>query len=107
MSKLPTKSGGTTLTVAKSGHVVTAVLEKIPTEAIVKVVDLVADVARASKTIEGRSQEFEYTLTMLREGNLDRRERMSMLSNLLTQMDLNEEAQMRLVDSICKIAEGS
>ena len=107
MTNLPTKPGGSTLTVSKSGHMVTAVLEKIPTEAILKVVDLVADVARANKTIEGKSQEFEHTLTMLREGNLDRRERMSMLSNLLTQMDLNEEAQMRLVDSICRIAEGS
>lgn len=107
MGQLPANRGATSLTVTQKGQVVAAALEKIPVEAVVKVIDLIADVVRADKTMQGRSQEFEHKLTLLREGNMDRRERMSMLSNLLLQIDLTEEAQMRLVDSICKIAEGS
>jgi hypothetical protein len=107
MTQLPANRGATSLTVAKSGNMVTAALEKVPVEAVIKVVDLVADVVRANKIMQGRGQEFEHTLALLREGNMDRKERMSMLSHLLMQIQLSEEAQMRLVEGICKIAEGS
>ncbi|MGO9572356.1 MAG: hypothetical protein ACLP5H_32980 [Desulfomonilaceae bacterium] len=94
------------LTVAKRGDVLIAALDKIPAEAIISVVDLVADVVRANKTMEGRSQEFEQTLVVLREKNMDRKERMATLSSLLRNLNLNDDAQMKLVDSICRIAEG-
>jgi hypothetical protein len=106
MHQLPTNGGDTTLTVAKRGQVVSAALEKVPVEAVMRVVDLVADIVKANKIMEGRSQEFEHKLTLLREGNLDRKERMSMLSNLLLQLEFSEETQIRLVESICRIAEG-
>jgi len=107
MSQLPANREVTSITLSKSGEVVRAALEKVPVEAVTKVIDLVADVVRANKMMEGKEQEFEHKLTLLREGNLDRKERMSVLSNLLMQIQLSEEAQMRLVDSICKIAEGT
>ena len=73
MSQLPADRGGTSLRVAKSGNMVTAALEKVPVEAVIKVVDLVADVIRANKIMESRGQEFEHKFTLLREGNLDRK----------------------------------
>jgi len=81
-------------------------LEKIPAEAVIKVVDLIVDVVRANKVMEGREQEFQHTIIKLRETNLDRKERMGMLANLLRELDLKEDAQMRLVEGICRIAEG-
>lgn len=107
MSELPVETPGTSVRVSRSGNMVVAALEKLPAEAIITVVDLVADVIRANKIMESRDQEFEHKFSLLREGNLDRKQRMSMLSDLLLQIEFSEEAQMRLVNSICKIAEGA
>jgi hypothetical protein len=106
MPQLPTDRGGTSLIVARNGNVLTAALEKVPVEAVIKVVDLVAEVVKANKVMESKGQEFEHQFTLLREGNMDRKDRMSMLSHLLMQIEFSEAAQMRLVESICRIAEG-
>ena len=83
------------------------VLDKVPPEAIVKAVEIVADVLRANKVMEARDQEFEHELTILQEGNLDRKERLRLLIDLVARTSLPDDAQSRIIDSICNIAEGS
>ena len=53
---IPAELKPASLTVAKRGDVITAALDKIPAEAIITVVDLIADVVRANKTMEGRGR---------------------------------------------------
>lgn len=83
------------------------VLDRVPPEAITKAVDIIADVVRANKVIEAREQEFEHELSMLREINLDRKDRLRMLIDLMARISLTDDAQSRIVDSVCKIAEGT
>lgn len=82
------------------------VLDRVPPEAVTKAIEIVADVVRANKVIEARAQEFEHELSTLRESNIDRKDRMGMLIDLLGRMRLPNEVQSRVVESICKIAEG-
>ena len=60
-----------------------------------------------TKQWKDAAEEFEQTLYMLREKNMDRKERMTALSGLLRDLNLTENAQMQLVESICRIAEGT
>jgi hypothetical protein len=94
------------VTVPGKGDSLSVVLEKVPAEAVMSIVDLVVGVVRANKIMEGREQEFQHTVAKLRETNLDRKERMAMLAGLLRELDLKEEPQLRLIESICRIAEG-
>ncbi len=106
-TKLPAQTVDTSLKVARRGDVVIAAIEKIPPQAILSVVDIIADVARSTKAMEESRLDFEQTLTTLREKHMDRKERMAMLAGLLRELNLAEKAQAQLVESICRIAEGS
>jgi hypothetical protein len=54
---------------AQSGQVAMTLVEKLPPEAIIKIVDIIADIAHANKILEGNDQAFQQNLTMLREKN--------------------------------------
>jgi hypothetical protein len=82
-----------------------ALFEKLPPEAIIKVVDVMADIARANKILKGNDQEFHHTLTMLREKSLDRKERLNLLSVLISNPSLSESDISTIVTTICNIAE--
>lgn len=111
-SKTPIKSQGNTLPVRgttkmrDSFEKSLAILDKVPPDVMIKITETIFDIAKANKTMEGKQQEFEHQLTLIREGNFDRKERATMLVQLLKDMDLPEPAQIKLIDSICKIAEG-
>ena len=83
-----------------------AILDKLPFDVMIKITESVFDIAKAHKIMEGKQQEFEYTLTLIREGNFDRKERANMLIQLLKDSNFPESTQTRLIDSICNIVEG-
>lgn len=91
---------------ARSGQIAMTLVEKLPPEAILKIVDVIADIARANKILEGNDQEFRQNLTMLREKHLDRKDRMSLLNIILSNPQLSEKDISQIVTSICNIAEG-
>lgn len=91
---------------ANNGQRAIALLEKLPPEAILKVVDVVSDVIRANKVMDGREQEFQHQLTMMREKNIDKKEKLNLLSLLLANPRLAENSLAQIVTAICNIAEG-
>jgi hypothetical protein len=106
LSSISLYEEGTTAVVPSTADRFSAVFQTIPPEAITRIVDVVADVIRASKIMEAQQQRFEHDLAMLREGNMDRKERLQLLAVLLREAGLSEALQDKLVESICKIAEG-
>ena len=78
------------------------VLNRLPPEAIISIVKTVGDLLKKSQ----EDIKFEKQLKMIREKNLDRIERLNLLIELLFHKELNEDLQLKLIDSICKIAEG-
>lgn len=91
---------------AQTGQAVMALVEKLPPEAIIKVADVIADIARANKILEGKDQEFQQNLIMLKEKNLDRKDRLNLLGTILSNPRLSEKVISQIVTSICNIAEG-
>ncbi|MCK6627205.1 MAG: hypothetical protein L6R45_18775 [Anaerolineae bacterium] len=90
----------------QSGQVAMTLVEKLPPEAIIKIVDIIGDIAHANKILEGNDQAFQQNLTMLREKNLDRKDRLDLLSAILSSPQLSEKDISQIVTSICNIAEG-
>lgn len=82
-----------------------SLLEKLPPEAVITIVEVFADVVRANKTMEGKDQEFQHQLVMLREKNLSRKESLALLSTLLSHPQLSQEDISIVVTAICNIAE--
>jgi len=84
--------------------VVTDVVKGLPPEAIVKVVDIVGDIIRTKATLTLKHADFMNEMNRMRETNAGRERLMTTLSSLLIGPEINDEAKMRLVDTICTLA---
>lgn len=80
------------------------VLRALPPEAIVKAVEVIGDVIRARTALSARNAEFLAELEVLRTKSADRERVMTLVSNLLLGAVINDEAKMKLVDTICQLA---
>ena len=81
------------------------ILANVPPQVFLEIIETFSHTIKANKIMEGRQQEFEHQLTLIKETNLDTKERINMLVQLLQSQDFPEKAQMTLVETICKIAE--
>ena len=84
--------------------VVTDTVKGLPPEAIVKVVDIVGDIIRTKATLTLKHADFVNDMSRIRETNTGRERLMATLSSLLTGAEINDEAKLRLVDTICTLA---
>ena len=82
------------------------ILDRLPPEAIFKIVETTGDILKANKVLEGKELEFRHQITLMRENNSDKKELLSFLKNLLTNPNIPQESLSNIVTSICNIAEG-
>ena len=82
------------------------VLDKLPPEAVFKVVDTVCDIIKANKSMDSKDQEFEQRLAIMRETNSNSKDNMKLLMALIFKSELSEDIIGKIVTSICNIAEG-
>ena len=80
------------------------VLRSLPPEAIVNVVNIVGDVLRARATLNQKNADLFAELEILRNNSADRERVMTLVSNVLLDAEINDEAKMKLVDTICQLA---
>ncbi len=80
------------------------VLRALPPEAIVNVVNIVGDVLHARTTLTQKNADFLAELEILRANSADRERVMTLVSNVLLDAEINDEAKMKLVDTICQLA---
>ena len=84
--------------------VVKDTVKRLPPEAIIKVIEIVGDIIRTTSTITIKHADFINDMNRTRETNAGRERLMTTLSSLLTGAEINEEAKLRLVDTICTLA---
>lgn len=80
------------------------VIRALPPEAIVNVVNIVGDVLRARATLNQKNADLMAELEVLRANSEDRERVMTLVSNVLLDAEINDEAKMKLVDTICQLA---
>ena len=81
------------------------ILDRIPKEAMSKIVDLFVDVVRANKIMDANEQKFEHEIEKIRENHSDRKHRMETLGMILNHPNISEKDRSMLIQSICHIAE--
>jgi hypothetical protein len=89
---------------AHTGRAAIEVLRSLPPEAIAKVVDIVGDVIRTRATLAQKHADFLHELDILHKKAGDRDRAMTLVSELLLNAEINDEAKMKLVDAICQLA---
>ena len=89
---------------ASRANVALEVLRSIPPEAIVNVVNIVGDVLRARSVMTQKTADLLGELEILRHHSEDRERAMALVSNVLVDAEINDEAKMKLVDTICQLA---
>lgn len=80
------------------------VLRSLPPEAIIKVVDIIGDIVRARAAMSRKHADFLAELEILRSKSGARERALALLSDLLLNAEINDEAKMKLVDTICQFA---
>jgi hypothetical protein len=80
------------------------VLRALPPEAVANVVNIVGDVLRARATLIQKNADFLAELELLRANSADRERVMTLVSTVLFDAEINDEAKMKLVDTICQLA---
>lgn len=80
------------------------VIRALPPEAIVNVVNIVGDVLRARATVTQKNADLMAELELLRANSADRERVMTLVSSVLMDAEINDEAKMKLVDTICQLA---
>lgn len=80
------------------------VVRSLPPEAIVSVVNIVGDVLRARAAMSQKHADLLGELEILRTHSDDRERVMTLVSNVLLDAEINDEAKMKLVDTICQLA---
>lgn len=88
-------------------HNVGSVLQKLPPEVITKVLETVNEVINANKLMQVKDQEFQNTLYYFREKSLDKKEKIQMLKEIISNPNVPEDSVAQIVSSICKIAENN
>jgi hypothetical protein len=81
-------------------------LDKLPADAIINVVNVVGEVFKANKLMEIKDQEFQNQIQIIQSQNTDRNERLKLLMEFISNPKLPETSVSQIVSSICKIAEG-
>jgi len=84
--------------------VVTDTVNSLPPEAIVKVFEIVGDIITTKATLKLKHADFVNEMSLMRETNSGREKLMTTLSSLLTGAEINDEAKLRLVETICTLA---
>ena len=79
-------------------------LDRLPPEAILNVIDVVGDFVKLSGQLKREDQAFVYELKRLQEDNASVEKRLGFLKDSLVNVELSEELQARLVDTICTLA---
>ena len=80
------------------------VVRSLPPEAIAKVVDIIAEVIATRASLAAKHADFVHEITRLREASAGRERLLGVLSGLLLDAELNDDAKLRLVDTICALA---
>lgn len=80
------------------------VLRSLPPEAIIKVVDIIGDILRARAVLSQKHADFLGELEILRSKSGARERAMALVSDLLLNAEINDDAKMKLVDTICQLA---
>lgn len=88
----------------ESQSTVLEVVRHLPPEAIVKVVDIIGEVVATRASLALKHADFVQEMTRLRETSAGRERVLGMLSMLLLDAEVNDEAKLRLVDTICALA---
>jgi len=81
-------------------------LEKIPAESIVKVVETFNEVIKANKYMEIQDQNFRNKLTLMQDESTSTKDKMKFLIELISQEKIQENHVTKIVDTICDIAIG-
>ena len=81
-------------------------LDKLPADAIINVVNVVGEVIKANKLMEIKDQEFQNQIQIIQSQNTDRNERLRLLMEFIANPKMPETSVSQIVSSICKIAEG-
>ena len=89
---------------AGRANVALDVLHSLPPEAIVNVVNIVGDVLHARSVMTQKNADLLGELEILRHHSSDRERVMALVSNVLLDAEINDEAKMKLVDTICQLA---
>jgi len=79
-------------------------IQSLPPDAILKVIDVIGDVVRTRASMAEKHAGFLREMATLREKDGARERVMRMVADLLLNAEVNDEAKMRLVDTICQIA---
>lgn len=80
------------------------VVRSLPPEAIVSVVNIIGDVLRARTAMSQKHAELLGELEILRTQSDDRERVMTLVSSVLLDAEINDDAKMKLVDTICQLA---
>jgi len=76
----------------------------VPPEAIVKTIELVITLARGGMQIASDREAFEHEMEMLQAKEVQVRERLQMLVQLVDHSKISDEARGRIVDAVCELA---
>lgn len=90
-------------TIQPSGSL-TDLAGKIPAEALVKAVDLIATITLGGFQMAAERQKFERELELLRHNDVNVRERLVMLVQLVDHAKITDAARDRVVSTICDLA---
>jgi len=104
MSRLTAQRGSVEIAPANRPNGVLALVDRIPPEAIVKLVEVIGDVIRSRASLAENHAAFVREMDLLYAKSTDRERIMSTLSALLLNAELAEEQKTRLVDTICQLA---
>jgi hypothetical protein len=96
--------GGVQAAGTRQTHVALDVLQSLPPEAIINVVNIVGDVLRTRAAMSEKHADFLAELEILRHNSADRERAMTLVSNVLLDAEINDEAKTKLVDTICQLA---
>ena len=67
-------------------------------------VDIIGDVIRTRAVLARKHADFLHELDLLQNKAADRDRAMTLVSELLLNAEINDEAKMKLVDAICQLA---
>lgn len=91
-------------TLARSPSTALEVVRTLPPEAISKVIEIVGSVVDSRLRMAEKYADFVQEMERSREASQKQERLMAMLSTLLLDAELGEDARTRLVETICALA---
>ena len=78
-------------------------LRKAPAETVTRVLQIVHDVVRTHAEVFREDQAFLHRMELLEATDATVTERLQFLRSILTEADLGEDAQLKIVEAICAV----